>query len=124
MEVRFMPGCGVDDGERAEIEWVLSRIAVGEGPGRLVPPVHRVEVVRLITGGRSGAQVLEVRVQRGAPEVTEWHVAKLQDASAARAEWTAYHWFLAKAVMCGMSGSRHPRRRVGNTMTMSPPPRQ
>ncbi|MFH8282423.1 hypothetical protein [Streptomyces antibioticus] len=90
-----MPGCGVDDGERAEIEWVLSRIAVGEGPGRLVPPVHRVEVVRLITGGRSGAQVLEVRVRRGAPEVTEWHVAKLQDASAARAEWTAYQAYMA-----------------------------
>lgn len=90
-----MPGCGVDDGELAEIEWVLSRIAVGEGPGRLVPPVHRVEVVRLITGGRSGAQVLEVRVRRGAPEVTEWHVAKLQDASAARAEWTAYQAYMA-----------------------------
>ncbi|MGW5639325.1 hypothetical protein, partial [Streptomyces sp. NPDC003832] len=95
MEVRFMPGCGVDDGERAEIEWVLSRLAVGVGPGRLAPPVHRVEVVRLITGGRSGAQVLEVRVQRGAPEVTEWHVAKLQDAAAARAEWTAYQEYMA-----------------------------
>ena len=90
-----MPGCEVDDGERAEIEWVLSRIAVGKGPGRLVPPVHRVEVVRLITGGRSGAQVLEIRVQRGAPEVTEWHVAKLQDASAARAEWKAYQAYMA-----------------------------
>lgn len=90
-----MPGCGVGDGEQAEVEWVLSRIAVGQGPGRLVPPVHRVEVVRVITGGRSGAQVLEVRVQRGAPEVSEWHVAKLQEASAARSEWKAYQAYMA-----------------------------
>ncbi|MFI0237657.1 hypothetical protein [Streptomyces sp. NPDC016845] len=93
--MRFIPECGIEDGERAEIEWVLSRIAVGEGPGRLVPPVHRVEVVRVITGGRSGAQVLEIRVQRGTPEFSEWHVAKLQEASAARSEWEAYKAYMA-----------------------------
>ncbi|MGW3916883.1 NACHT domain-containing protein, partial [Streptomyces sp. NPDC005070] len=95
MEVHFLPGCGVADGERAEIEWVLSRIAVGDGPGRLPRPVHRVEVVGLIAGGRSGAQVLEIRVRRGIPDVTEWHVAKLQDAAAARGEWQAYQKHMA-----------------------------
>ncbi|MFF8727063.1 NACHT domain-containing protein [Streptomyces sp. NPDC015171] len=90
MEVHFLPECGIPREKRSEIDWVLSHLARGGGPGRLPAQVHRVEVVRLVTGGWSGAQVLEIRIRWGEPEAVEWHVAKLQDPVAAREEWTAY----------------------------------
>lgn len=96
VEVRFLPGCGVPDGEQAEIEWVLGTIAVGRGPGRLPPPVHRVEVAGRLTDGRSGAQVLEIRIRHGSPEVVTWYVAKVQGVREARREWAAWTRYLTQ----------------------------
>ncbi|MFD0317555.1 hypothetical protein [Streptomyces flavalbus] len=90
MEVRFPPGCGIPAEKEPEIEWLLLGIGTGDGPGRLPSPVHGVEVVRQISGGRSGAQVLEIKVLRGSPESEVWYVVKLQDAGVAWAEWRAY----------------------------------
>ncbi|MEU3249539.1 hypothetical protein [Streptomyces sp. NPDC006997] len=87
----FIPlDCGIPAEERARVEWLLTTIGTGEGPGRLPAPVHRVEVVRQLPGGRSGARVLEVKVLCGTPESEVWYVVKLQDAREARAEWRAY----------------------------------
>ncbi|WTW98862.1 hypothetical protein OG216_38430 [Streptomycetaceae bacterium NBC_01309] len=93
--MRFLPDCGVADEEQAEVEWILDGLAVGDVPGSLPPPVHRIEVVRRITGGRSGSQVLELRIRRGVPWTVEWHVVKLQDAEAAWLEWQAYRTHMA-----------------------------
>ncbi|MET9452518.1 NACHT domain-containing protein [Streptomyces cinerochromogenes] len=88
--MHFLPDCGIPKEKRSEIKWVLNHLAKGGGPGRLPEQVHRVEVVRLVTGGLSGAEVLEIRIRRGEPEAVEWHVAKLQEPSEARDEWSAY----------------------------------
>ncbi|MFB7651598.1 MULTISPECIES: hypothetical protein [unclassified Streptomyces] len=88
--MRFPPGCEIPDEERPEIDWLLHGIDEGEGDGRLRGPVHGVEVVRQISGGLSGAQVLEIKVLCGSPGSEVWYVVKLQDAETARTEWQAY----------------------------------
>ncbi|MFI8306662.1 hypothetical protein ACIF80_25145 [Streptomyces sp. NPDC085927] len=88
--MQFPPGCEIPAEEQPEIDWVLHGIDEGDGPGRLPGPVHRMEVVRQISGGRSGAQVLEIKVLCGSPTSEVWYVVKLQNADAARTEWQAY----------------------------------
>jgi hypothetical protein len=51
-------------GSHAEIEDVLRRIAVGDGPGYWTPP-DRIEVRGRLTGGRGSSDVLEAIVHRG-----------------------------------------------------------
>lgn len=90
VEVRFPPGCQIPDEERPEIDWVLHGISEGEGDGRLPGPVHGMEVVRQISGGLSGAQVLEIKALCGSPGSEVWYVVKLQDAETSRTEWQAF----------------------------------
>jgi hypothetical protein len=115
VEVRFEPSCGIDVDAQVEIEAVLRRVPVGSEPGHWPKSVHAVEVVDRLTGGRSGSDVLELRVRRDRPEITERYVAKLGPAEAARAEWAAFLRHLAskdnvlllkiKAVTAGVLGS-------------------
>lgn len=101
MEVRFADGCGIDDSrDRDEIIQVLSRVAAGEGGGRSSGTVHGIDVLRRLSGSRSGAEVLEIKVSEtvrqthgGVQLLTRLQVAKLDRADRVARDWHGYARF-------------------------------
>jgi hypothetical protein len=96
VEIRFTVDCGIEDVDQAEIESVLRRIPVGTQPGHWPESVRVVEVARRLTGGRSGSEVLDVRVYRDDSNQPQRFVAKLGSIRAAADEWEAFHRHLAQ----------------------------
>jgi len=86
--------------ERHRIDAALSRIAIGEAPGRWQERPSGIVVANVLTDGRSGARVLRLQVRRG----TQWlqHIAKLSSLTDARAEWKAFERLVGrtKSVLC------------------------
>ncbi|MFC0439949.1 hypothetical protein [Kutzneria buriramensis] len=96
VEIRFAADCGIADVDQPEIESVLSRIPVGSGPGHWPESVRAVEVARRLTGGRSGSEVLDIRVYRADSNQSQRFVAKLGSLAATGDEWQAYHRHFAE----------------------------
>lgn len=86
--------------ERHRIDAALSRIAIGESPGRWRERPSGIVVANVLTDGRSGARVLRLEVRRG----TQWlhHIAKVSSLTDARAEWAAFERLVGqtKSVLC------------------------
>jgi hypothetical protein len=84
----------IPEAARAELADVLRGIAVeppghtGDAAGRWVTPVARITVLRRIPGGRSGADVLDVELERTG---TDRRVIKIDTS----AEWAAFRKHLA-----------------------------
>ncbi|MFC6087832.1 hypothetical protein [Saccharothrix lopnurensis] len=81
-----------DDRKRAEIRAALRRVP-DLGPGAWPIPVDLVEVGRVLSGGASGALVVQVRLHRGDHDVV--HVAKFDAPATLRREWHAYAELIA-----------------------------
>lgn len=64
MQVNFRDS-QISSSEHGWIKALLQNLAIGEGPGRWPDLPDSIEIVRRLTGGRSGAQVLEAIVKRG-----------------------------------------------------------
>lgn len=60
MKVDFAHTCNISPSDFGRIESVLSGIAIGNGPGRWPALPTRIEVRRILSGGKSGAQVLDI----------------------------------------------------------------
>ena len=64
MDVLF-PETGFSAAEKGEIDDVLHRISIGELPGEWREWPDEVKILKRLSGGRSGSEVLEVVVKRG-----------------------------------------------------------
>ncbi|MBE1487566.1 hypothetical protein [Plantactinospora soyae] len=99
MEVGFTAP-DVPDEQRPELEEVLRGIAVDPpgaedgSPGRWRGQVDRINVLRRLPGGRSGAEVFDVAVERRGPGRRERCVVKVDRVSAIGAEWAAIRTYL------------------------------
>jgi hypothetical protein len=78
---------GLDARGQARIRGALRRIP-DSGDGSWPDRVDHVDVVRLLTGGLSGAVTAQVVAHRGLQQVV--HVVKVDDAASLRREWHAY----------------------------------
>lgn len=100
LEITWADGCDVARSRRPSIEDVLRGIvrhsdpSVGESKcreeGKWAATVASIEVRRSLSGGRGGAQVLEIITQRAGGRQPALHVAKLMDVEAAVKEWQGY----------------------------------
>lgn len=86
--------------ERHRIDAALSRLAIGESPGRWQERPSGIVVANVLTDGRSGARVLRLHVQRGTQRLQ--HIAKVSPLADARAEWEAFERLVGrtKSVLC------------------------
>lgn len=100
MEVGFADAL-IPEETRAELEDVLRGIAVeppdygGDRTGRWVEPVERITVLQRIPGGRSGADVLDVELERSAPGRVDRRVIKVDTFAKITKEWLAFRDHLA-----------------------------
>ncbi|MDW5327504.1 hypothetical protein [Plantactinospora sp. KLBMP9567] len=99
MEVGFATS-EVSEAQRPELEEVLRGIAVGPPSedtalaGQWRGQVERVTVLRRLPGARSGAEVLDVVVERKGVARDERCVIKIDGRSAVEAEWRAVRTYL------------------------------
>ncbi|MGW1765563.1 hypothetical protein ACWCQL_16005 [Streptomyces sp. NPDC002073] len=86
--VRFADACGIDEDSQGEIRTALRGIASSATPqyGHWPSNVAEVLVTRRMSGGRSGSEVLEIKVRDSAGS-TFWQVAKLADPKSTVGEW-------------------------------------
>ncbi|GAA1288886.1 hypothetical protein [Saccharothrix xinjiangensis] len=100
MEVGFADTT-IPEAACAELEDVLRGIAVeppgyaGDPVGRWVEPVERITVLRRLAGGRSGADVLDVELERAAPGRVDRRIVKVDAVAEVATEWRAFRDHLA-----------------------------
>lgn len=99
MEIGFADPT-IQESARAELEDVLRGIAIeppgysGDRTGRWTEQVERITVLRRIPGGRSGADVLDVELERPTGRIDR-RVIKIDALAEVAAEWLAYRNHLA-----------------------------
>lgn len=93
MRVSF--GSLIAESEKAEIDEVLQRIAIGDGPGRWRERPEEIRILRRLAGGRSGADVFEATVHRG--EQRSQKVVKVGAFDTLHDEFGAYLKYLKDA---------------------------
>ena len=95
MNITF-PNTGFDwPGEQGEIDSILQRIAIGTAPGQWPDPPDAIEVLRRLSGGRSGCEVLEVDVVRKHHKTRK--VIKLGPLHELENEFNAFQAYLTNA---------------------------
>ncbi len=94
MRVTF-PEAGFSQRERDEIDDILYRICTGDGPGEWRSQPDEICVLKRLSGGRSGSQVLEVLAQRGNSKARK--VIKLGPGYDLVDEFTAFNTHLRNA---------------------------
>jgi hypothetical protein len=90
----------ISEHDKRRVDAALRRVAVGESRGGWRERPSRITVTALLAGGRSGALVLRLEVQRGSQPLSR--VAKVSSAADARAEWKAFKDLIdqASSVLC------------------------
>jgi hypothetical protein len=78
----------ISEPERHRIDAALSRIAIGDPPGRWPERPSGIVVTDVLADGRSGARVLRLEVRRGMQR--QYQIAKVSPLADAQAEWRAF----------------------------------
>ncbi|GAA2331230.1 hypothetical protein OKJ48_33990 [Streptomyces kunmingensis] len=85
--VEFEADCGIDEEEWGGIRSALSNVPSEGGVGHWPGELRTVSVVRRLAGGRSGSQVLELRLELAGAQDSRQQVAKLSPLQEAAEEW-------------------------------------